>query len=537
MPLTRAAVQYLEQLRRVTADLAGNQRLDDVLAAITRGLRHTGRVAGAGVQLYLTDEECPVCRRDPPPVPSLDRRLHIVAVDLERPIEVPAIMHATELGAATPGRAAQERRTMLVRDLPGEERRSDPRNRTSAAAREAAEFFEREGLAAGAFFPLFVDSTLLGVVSAFAHAPIGPEEAAYLEVFALQAGTLIHNAQLFDELEALKERLSQENAYLDVAVREEAGFDAIIGQSRALRRVLAMVRRVAPTDTTVLLTGETGTGKELIARAIHDASPRAGHPMIKVNCGAIPAGLAESEFFGHERGAFTGAQQRRIGYFELADRGTIFLDEVGELPPDMQVKLLRVLQEHELKRVGGEQSIRVDVRVLAATSRDLAADVRAGRFRSDLYYRLNVLHIHVPPLRERREDIPALASHLATLASRRLRREAVGLSAASLDRLVQYDWPGNIRELQNVIERACVLSPGPMIEIPDPSEGALIPAPEPEAEAPLNLAAAERQLLLRALARAGWRIEGRGGAAELLGLKPSTLRWRMRKLGITRPLD
>ncbi len=533
MPLTRAAVQYLEQLRRVTADLAGNQRLEDVLAAITRGLRHTGRVAAAAVQLYLTDEECPVCQRDPAAVRSRDRRLHLVALDLERPIEVPPMMHATELSASTPGRAAQVRRTMLVDDLPGEVRRSAVQNRLET---HAAEFFERQSMAAGAFFPLLVGSTLLGVVSAFAHTPIGPEEAAYLEVFALQAGTLIHNAQLFDELEALKERLSRENAYLDVAVREEAGFGGIIGQSRALRRVLAMVRRVAPTDTTVLLTGETGTGKELMARAIHDASARPSHPMIRVNCGAIPAGLAESEFFGHERGAFTGAQQRRIGYFELADRGTIFLDEVGELPADMQVKLLRVLQEHELKRVGGEQSIRVDVRVLAATSRDLAADVRAGRFRSDLYYRLNVLHIHVPPLRERREDIPALASHFATQASRRLRRETVGLSAATLDRLVQYDWPGNIRELQNVIERACVLSPGPMIEIPDPSEGALMPAHEPGAEEPLNLAAAERQLLLRALARATWRIEGRGGAAELLGLKPSTLRWRMRKLGVARPV-
>ncbi len=535
MPLSHATVQYLEELRRVTAELAGSHRVIEVVEAISRGLRKTGHLASASVLLYLHDHECAVCQSQGAPSPTGDRRLHRVAYDADPFKEAPRQYHAIRIGHYLSGQAAAARRTTLIGDLAAAMRSSIPEP-GGAPVEEVAHYFEREGLVAGAFFPLTSGARLLGLVAAYGRTPIGAEEAQFLEVFALQAATLIHNAVLFDQVEAMKERLSRENAYLDLAVREEAGFGGILGQSRAMRRVLSMVRQVAPADTTVLLTGETGTGKELIARAIHDASARAARPMIKVNCGAIPTSLAESEFFGHERGAFTGAQQRRIGRFELADRGTIFLDEVGELPLETQVRLLRVLQEHELERVGGERSIRVDVRVLAATNRDLATDVGRGRFRSDLYYRLNVLHIRVPPLRERREDIPALASHFATQVARRLGKPLAGLSAAGLDRLVQYDWPGNIRELQNVIERACVLSPGPMIEIPDPREpGQALAAGLATEEVPLDLAAAERQHLLRVLARAAWRLEGAGGAAELLGLKPSTLRSRMQKLGITRP--
>ncbi len=535
MPLSRTAVQYLEELRRVTAELAGSQRVVEVVEAISRGLRKTGRLASASVMLYLHDDECAVCRAQGAARPSQERRLHRVAYDADPFKEAPRQYHALRLGHYLAGQAAASRRTTVIADLPAAMRSRGKPEPGGAPVEEVARYLEREGLVAGAFFPMTSGAKLLGLVTAYGRTPLSAEEAQYLEVFALQAATLIHNALLFEQVEAMKERLSRENAYLDLAVREEAGFGGIIGQSRAMRQVLSTVRRVAPTDSTVLLTGETGTGKELIARAIHDASPRAARPMIKVNCGAIPMGLAESEFFGHERGAFTGAQQRRIGRFELADRGTIFLDEVGELPPDTQVRLLRVLQEHELERVGGERSIRVDVRVLAATNRDLAADVGSGRFRADLFYRLNVLHVRVPALRERREDIPALAAHFALQVCRRMGRDSTHLSAGSLDRLVQYDWPGNIRELQNVIERACVLSPGPLIEIPEPAEAALTLVPNAPEAVPLEAAAAERQHLLRILARTGWRLEGRGGAAELLGLKPSTLRSRMQRLGVTRP--
>jgi transcriptional regulator with GAF, ATPase, and Fis domain len=282
---------------------------------------------------------------------------------------------------------------------------------------------------------------------------------------------------------------------------------------------------------TVLLVGETGTGKELFARAIHDASRRAGHPMIKVNCGGFAPGLVDSELFGHERGAFTGATQRRMGRFELANRGTLFLDEVAELPPETQVKLLRVLQEREIERVGGERTIRVDVRLIAATHRDLELEVARDRFRADLYYRLNVLPIRVPPLRERPEDIEPLAGHFVAHFGRRMGKK-FRLSQGSLSRLQRYDWPGNIRELQNVIERACVLAKGQLVDVPDPAPAAR----QRRVWHAVTLEEAEEAHIGRTLEQTGWRIEGPGGAAELLGLRPSTLRSRIKKLGIRRPV-
>ncbi len=528
MSAQSAAERYLGELRRITAGMAGGQRLQEVLDGVTRGLRRSGRLTSVSVSLYAADGECPICRQRPPLVPSGERRLHRVGFDADREREPPAVFHAIGLGERLSGRAARERRVLIVDDVQAALRETEPP--------EIVQLVGREGINAGAFFPLVAGDDLIGVLSAYSSSALRAEEVAYLEVFALQAAILIRNAQLFDEVEALKERLSRENAYLDLALREEAGFGGILGQSEAMRRVLAVVRQVAPVDTTVLLTGETGTGKELIARAIHDGSARAARPMIKVNCGAIPASLADSEFFGHERGAFTGAHQRRIGRFELADRGTIFLDEVGELALDTQVRLLRVLQERELQRVGGERSIKVDVRVLAATNRDLSADVTAGRFRSDVFYRLNVLHIRVPPLRERREDIPALALHFGAQYARRMGKAFAGISTRGVDVLVAYEWPGNIRELQNVIERACVLSSGPTIEIADPASpsgaGGAAPAPD---SSPLALEQFERRHILLALEQARWRVEGVGGAADLLELKPSTLRSLMKRLQVVRP--
>jgi formate hydrogenlyase transcriptional activator len=307
--------------------------------------------------------------------------------------------------------------------------------------------------------------------------------------------------------------------------------DDIIGSSPALRSVLDTIRQVASSDTTVLLVGETGTGKELMARALHAMSPRALHPLVAVNCGAIAPGLIESELFGHERGAFTGAQQRRIGRFEAADNGTLFLDEVSELPLDGQVKLLRALQEQEIERVGGSQPIRVDVRLVAATNRDLEREVDAGRLRPDLFYRLNVLPIRVPPLRERRGDIPHLIRHFIAHFQRKLGKPLTGIDADSLRRLQAHTWPGNVRELRNVIERACVLAHSPVISIDRPLAAAA-PAADVEEGFP-SLAEHERAYLRRVLTHTKGRISGPRGAAAILDVHPNTLRSRLDRLGLT----
>ena len=325
------------------------------------------------------------------------------------------------------------------------------------------------------------------------------------------------------------EALEGENIYLREELSVEGQFGEIVGSSRPMRQVFRNIALVAATDSTVLLLGQTGTGKELIARAIHEMSRRRAGPMIKVNCGALPASLAESELFGHERGAFTGALQQKKGRFELAHRGTIFLDEVGELSPDVQVKLLRVLQEHEIERVGGTQTIRIDARVIAATNRDLARAVQDGTFRSDLFYRLNIFPIDVPPLRDRKDDLPALVDHFVRAFARRIGRAIQGVAPAALERLQAYDWPGNVRELANVLERAVILCEGPTIQ--ERHLGALKPPPPPVDAFP-TLEEMERQHILRALQQAGGVLAGPNGAARLLGMSRSTVWSRMRKLGI-----
>ena len=333
--------------------------------------------------------------------------------------------------------------------------------------------------------------------------------------------------------EAERARLAEQNLYLRQELKSVHNFEEIVGRSPALAAVLDKVRRVAPTDATVLIYGETGTGKELIARAIHSASPRAEKPLIKVNCAALPAGLVESELFGHEKGAFTGAIARRVGRFELADGGTLFLDEIGELPPETQAKLLRVLQEQEFDLVGGTTPKRVDVRVIAATNRDLLKAVREKLFREDLYYRLGVFPIRLPPLRERPEDIPLLAAFLLEKFAHRIGRHFEGLDPGTLPRLLAYPWPGNVRELENVLERAVILSTGPMLAV-DPEALELFPM-APLAPASGSLEEIERSHLLRVLGQTGWVIEGPRGAATILGLHPNTLRSRLKKLGLSRP--
>jgi transcriptional regulator with GAF, ATPase, and Fis domain len=333
-------------------------------------------------------------------------------------------------------------------------------------------------------------------------------------------------------MEQEKARLEAEKIYLQEEIKTVHNFEEIIGTSEAIKKVLKSVEKVAGTDATVLVTGETGTGKELIARAIHNLSTRKQGVLVKVNCAAIPAGLIESELFGHEKGAFTGALARKIGRFELADNATIFLDEVGEIPLDLQTKLLRVLQEGEFERLGSAKTIKVNVRVIAATNRDLDKEVREGSFRSDLFYRLNVFPIQLPALRDRKQDIQLLVSYFVRKYSAMMGKKVESVSAKSLETLKHYPWPGNIRELEHVIERAVILSQGPELDLGD-----WMPRGSPGIGAtPLvTLEDVERSHITAILTQTAWRVSGEKGAAKILGLNPTTLEARMKKLGIQRP--
>ena len=340
-------------------------------------------------------------------------------------------------------------------------------------------------------------------------------------------------SEALDEVETLKNRLQAENLYLQHEIKVENNFEDIIGGSPTLKAVLSQVEQVAPTAATVLILGESGTGKELLARAIHNLSDRRDRPMVKVNCAALPGDLIESELFGHEKGSFTGAIAQKVGRFELADGGTIFLDEIGELPLELQVKLLRVLQEQEFERLGGSSTISVDTRVIAATNRNLKQSASNGEFREDLFYRLNVFPVVLPPLRQRIEDIPLLTQAFTERLSKRLGKAIDSIPHDVIDAFQSYHWPGNIRELQNVIERAVILARGRVLHVDEPLD-AVATETAPLAHAKSTLEEVERRHITRTLEEADWKISGEGGAAEVLGLNPSTLRARMRKLGITR---
>lgn len=408
-----------------------------------------------------------------------------------------------------------------------------------------------EGIQSYCVVPLVAMGNSIGTFTVWSETKNRYSEAdsELLQEVANQVALAIANMKSYEEIAALKARLEKENVYLQEEIRTVHNFEEIVGNSPTLLELLRRVDQVAPTDSSVLIYGETGTGKELIARAIHDRSARKDRPLVKVNCSAISAGLVESELFGHVKGAFTGAFERRIGRFELADGGTIFLDEVGELPLETQVKLLRVLQEREFEPVGSNRSVRVDVRIIAATNRNLQESIRAGSFRSDLYYRLNVFPLEVPPLRERRSDIPQLAMFFLSRYARNLGKKMEGISAAATERLKSYSWPGNVRELQNVIERALILSRGPLLELD--SDLASVSASEvfsgassvaavetrPKAPSPSalpTLEEVERAHISAVLQETRGVIEGLKGAAKTLGMHPNTLRHRMEKLGIAR---
>src|SRR5882724_1135359 len=416
---------------------------------------------------------------------------------------------------------------------------------------EVIRILRAEGLQAVCCIPLIHHAHTFGTLNLASRRldSFTPEDVELLQPVAAQVAIAVENALAFKEIEALKNKLAEEKLYLEEEIRTEFNFEEIIGESPALKRALAQVELAAPAGTTVLLLGETGTGKELFARAIHNLSPRRDRTFVKVNCAAIPSGLLESELFGHERGAFTCAIRTRVGRFELARGGTLFLDEIGDMPLGMQAKILRAIEEREFERLGGTRTTRVDVRVVTATNSDLSKLVAERSFRSDLYYRLNVFPIQVPALRERPEDIPLLVRYFVQRFSRSLNKEVEYIPADAMDALSNYSWPGNIRELENLLERAVILSPGkelrvPLSELKSATLAAAAGADSSSSFTPSTsltssistLEEAERQHILRALKQTQWRIAGPKGASVLLGMKRTTLQARMRKLGIRRPV-
>ncbi len=405
-----------------------------------------------------------------------------------------------------------------------------PVNPISEHVRQAA---LKAGLRSGVLVPLLAKGKTIGTLN-MSSRQVGhysEEDGAFLFEVGKQIALALQNMLAYEEIARLKARLEQENTYLQEEIKTENNFQDIVGQGAAMNRVLKAVEMIAPTNVSALILGETGTGKELIARAVHNLSPRKDRVLVKVNCAALPASLVESEFFGHEKGAFTGALSRKIGRFELADGGTIFLDEIGDLPLELQAKLLRVLQEGEFERVGRSETLRVDARVIAATNRDLELAAQEGRFRQDLFYRLNVFPIRLPPLRERQEDIPLLVRHFAMKHSARLGKRIEVIPQKIMESLRAYPWPGNVREMENVIERAVIISQGPRLELGDWSPR---PGIAPDKSRRRTLEEVEREHILAVLELTGWRVGGERGAAEILGLKRTTLESRMKKVGIQR---
>jgi formate hydrogenlyase transcriptional activator len=402
-----------------------------------------------------------------------------------------------------------------------------------------------EGILSALSVPLVAKGEAIGGLNVASRqvGRYGEADEKLLVAIADQVVLAIQNMLAYQEIAELKSRLEQENQYLQEESRADTEFADVVGESALIQKVLERVRMVAGTDSTVLVTGETGTGKELVVRAIHTLSARRDKILVKVNCAALPGSVIESELFGHEKGAFTGALSRRVGRFELAKGGTLFLDEVGDLPLELQAKLLRVLQEGEFERVGGSQTIQVDVRVIAATNRELGREVQDGRFRADLFYRLNVFPISVPPLRDRLEDVPRLARHFALFYAAKMGKRIGALGAPVIAKLMAYSWPGNVRELQNVIERAVILSREGRLELDD---SLVAPLASPLASGPTSATSSgarsarkleeiEREHILSVLESVGWRVSGESGAANILGLKRTTLEARMKRFGISRP--
>jgi len=512
--------------------MARNRSLSEVLSEIVAGIAECQNIVLARIWLTDMGDLCESCRFRTE-CPDKTRCLHLVA-SAGNPIDgksdysrLDGAFKRFPLGVRKIGHVGKTGEPLLMPGLQGEEKWiAEP------------DCIREQDVNTIAAQPLVFHGETLGVLAIFDTGILGEPDFEWLRVFADHAAVTIANARAFEEIEYLKARLEEENDYLRQEVSEALGSNDIIGSSPGLTKVLQQTQLVAPTEAAALVTGESGTGKELIARAIHENSPRKSRALIKVNCGAIPDTLFESEFFGHMKGAFTGAMKDKPGKFELADGGTIFLDEIGEIPLAMQSKLLRVLQEGEVERIGDTRTRKVNVRIIAATNRDLLKEVEAGRFRQDLFYRLSVFPIDIPPLRKRPEDIAPLAMHFITQTARRMNRPSPRVTQSTMKQLVAHDWPGNVRELQNAVERAVILSQGgpvrfelPELQRTDPA--ALRPAPAAGKFLTRDeLKQRERESIIAALRESGGKIFGNGGAAELLAMKPTTLASRIKKLGI-----
>jgi len=524
-------------LQSIMLAIAQARSVAPILEQVVQGVAAASEVALVRLWLLETAAECDFCagQRE---APTLTKELHLAAsagksrVDGTEYSSLTGRAHRIALGERKIGRIAQSGEPLLIPEVhPEQPWVADP------------DWLRREGVQSFAGQPLNCRGEVLGVLAVFSRTKFTEEEFQWLRTFADHAAVALWNARAFAELNRLRGQLELENEYLHEEMKHALHFGEIIGSSGSLQKVLQQVELVAATDATVLILGESGTGKELIARAIHDRSPRRKHPLIKVNCGAIPHELFESEFFGHVKGSFTGALKDRMGRFELADGGDLFLDEIGEIPLALQAKLLRVLQEKQFERVGDTRTRTVNVRIIAATNRELKREVDAGRFREDLYYRLTVFPIEVPPLRERNEDIGSLALHFLERSARRISISPPRLTRAHIDKLQRYDWPGNVRELENVIERATILArvSGQLnFDLPATTPrristaipSAKPPEPKPEILTRAQLKQEETQNILAALEKSNGKIFGSGGAAELLGMRPTTLASRLRALGL-----
>lgn len=523
-----------EPLLVLAVAVTSEQRVESVLRKIVDGLASQPDVALARIWL-LPSVHLPSSFQESSASPENIEHLRLVAsagTPINSPGEDWSFLHGQfarfPLKVGKVGKVADDRHPILIKDFAPQD---------SWIVRP--EWAEREAIRSFAGHPLVFRDQLVGVIGVFSRRPLEDKEFTWLGIFANNAAVAIANARAFEEVEKLQRQLKHENEYLQEQVQQGFEFGEILGKSSALQEPLRQIGMVAPTDSTVLIGGESGTGKELAARAIHDLSSRRERPLVTVNCASIPRELFESEFFGHVKGAFTGALRDRIGRFQLADKGTLFLDEVGEIPVELQGKLLRVLQEGTFERVGEDRVRRVDVRIVAATNRELFDEVEAGRFRRDLYFRLCVFPIRMPPLRDRAEDIRLLAERFAELASQRLKVPHARLTDCDVELLASYTWPGNIRELQNVIERAVIISQGGPLRVdvalgpcgvklhPAAIRGSVLSREE--------LKRRERENIMKALRQSKGKIYGPDGAAAILGMKPTTLTSRMRKMKIELP--
>jgi formate hydrogenlyase transcriptional activator len=498
---SRRAQERLELILELTNQVVSNLEFRELLRAISASVRRVMRGDAAAIMLPDPD----------------GKHLRVYALDYPENKGVFTEASLAPIEGTIPGEAFKTGKAIVVNRL-------DPANLTPDMYSKALE----EGLHSFCDVPLISRNRLLGVLGMARREEdaFDENEVAFLTQVAAQVAIGVENAQAFGEIADLKEKLAQEKLYLEDEIRGEMDFEGIVGQSSVLRHVLKLVETVAPSDSTVLLLGETGTGKERIARALHDRSRRRDQTFVRLNCAAIPTGLLESELFGHERGAFTGAITQKIGRLELANAGTLFLDEVGDIPGEIQPKLLRALQEREFERLGGTQTKKVDVRLIAATNRDLEKMIEDREFRSDLYYRINVFPIRIPPLRERPEDIPLLVRYFAQKYGRRMEKQIESIPANAMKRLSDWHWPGNIRELENFIERSVILTQGSALQVPELGKAA------PGADVSAARQALERDEILRILKDTKGRVAGPDGAAVRMGIKRGTLISRMKKLGI-----